>query len=778
MRRSSPNRARRAYLAEAAPGNPAARVSHVKARGVDLARPLPIFAANPGNRAYLALRGAIAPGGLWRTVLIKWCVTLLASLLTVGLAMAEPVKTGHAAVELIAEHAAVVPGDQFLGALKLDLQDGWHVYWKNAGDSGEPPEIEWKLADGVSAGAFTWPAPHAIPIATLMNYGYEHQVVLPFQVNLPAGLKAGDKVELKGQARWLICSDVCVPEQAQINLTLPVEASPRSDEAASKLIFETLSAIPQPASGEMKVQRTPMGFRLGVVDADLAAALKTAISARFYPDGSEIENAAKQKVEHGPAGLAIDLKASDFAVKGDAPLSGVIVVELKAGARRAVEVKATPGPLPQGVTGKALGAAGEAIGPVALLAILSAAFLGGLVLNLMPCVLPVLSIKAAGLVHTAHDPKASRAHGLYYTAGVIICFLAIGAILVALRAAGEQAGLGFQLQYPPLVAVFALLMFAVGLNLLGVFEIGASLMGLGGDIADKGGASGAFFTGLLAAFVGAPCVGPFMAPAVGVALSQPPLVVLTVFFVIGLGLASPFLLLSFTPALARLLPKPGKWMATFRQALAYPMFLTAIWLLWILAAQAGSDGVIIVVIGATGLAFGVWLAEKIGKGLIGRGIAAIVILTAFIAPAVLSAGLTAPADAAAVTADIDAKPWSPQLVSELQSQKKVIFVDFTARWCATCQVNKKLALESAAVKKAFSDHDVAFLVADWTNRDAVIAEALAEHDRAGGPLSLVSPAAGGPPAVLPQVLSPGLVVKAVTDAAGAQTAQVLKGDAS
>ncbi|MEP7210179.1 MAG: protein-disulfide reductase DsbD domain-containing protein [Alphaproteobacteria bacterium] len=706
--------------------------------------------------------------------MIKRLAVLLASLLAAGVAMAEPVKTGHATAEIIAERAAVVPGDQYLGALKLDLEAGWHVYWKNAGDSGEPPQIEWKLPDGVTTGDFSWPAPHAIPIATLMNYGYEKQVVLPFQVNVPSTYKVGDKLELKGHAQWLICSDVCVPEQADLSITLPVEATPRTDDAAGKLIADALAATPKPATGEMKVQRTPSGFTLGVIDADMVAATRTATSIRFYPDGSEIENAAKQKGQHGDAGVSIDLQGSEFGPKTDGPLLGAIVIEAKDGSRKAWEIKATPGALPAGVTGKAIGPGAGALGPIALLGILGAAFLGGLVLNLMPCVLPVLSIKAAGLVHTAHDPKESRAHGLFYTAGVVICFLAIGAILVALRAAGEQAGLGFQLQYPPLVAVFALLMFGVGLNMLGVFEIGTSLMGVGGNVADKGGASGAFFTGLLAAFVGAPCVGPFMAPAVGVALSQPPLVVLAVFLVIGLGLASPFLLLSFTPALAKLLPKPGKWMATFRQVLAFPMFLTAIWMLWILAAQAGSDGVILVVGGATVLAFGIWLADKIGKGLIGRGIATVVILAAFIAPAVLSAGLTAPADAATATAsaEVDSKPWSPQLVTELQGQKKVIFVDFTARWCATCQVNKKLALESAAVKKAFADHDVAFLVADWTNRDGVIAEALAEHERAGVPLYLVYPADGGPPVVLPQVLSPGLVVKAVKDAAGAQTAQL------
>ncbi|MBI1361441.1 MAG: cytochrome C biogenesis protein [Alphaproteobacteria bacterium] len=685
--------------------------------------------------------------------------------------MADPVKTEHATAEIIAERSAVVPGDQFLGALKLDMIDGWHVYWKNAGDSGESPEIAWATADGVKTGAFSWPAPHAIPVATLMNYGYEHQVVLPFEVTVPADYKPGDKLELKGQARWLICSDVCVPEQAQLDTVLSVADTPASNEASSNLIAAALANVPKPATGDQKVKRAPTGFAVGVADPEMALAAKTATSIRFYPDGPEIENAAPQKGYYGADGVSIDMQASDLAAKGDAPLSGAIIIEAKDGGRHAWDVKATPGDLPAGVTGKTIGA-GPALGGLALLGILGAAFLGGLVLNLMPCVLPVLSIKAAGLVHTAHDPKESRAHGVFYTAGVVICFLAIGAILVALRAAGEQAGLGFQLQYPPLVAVFALLMFAVGLNLLGVFEVGTSLMGMGGNLAEKEGASGAFFTGLLAAFVGAPCVGPFMAPAVGVALAQPALVVLLVFAVIGLGLAAPFLVLSFTPALARLLPKPGKWMSTFRQVLAFPMFLTAVWLLWILAAQAGSDGVILVVGGAIILSFGIWLATKIGGKLVGRGVAALIILAGFVTPAVLSAGTTAPAEAGTMTtAEADSQPWSPQLVADLQAQKKVIFVDFTARWCATCQVNKRLVLESSEVKKLFAEHNVAFLVADWTNRDGVIAEALAQYDRAGVPLYLVYPASGGPAEVLPQILSTGLVTKAVKEAAGTQTAQ-------
>ncbi|MDZ4761889.1 MAG: protein-disulfide reductase DsbD family protein [Alphaproteobacteria bacterium] len=708
-------------------------------------------------------------------MLTRLYALLLALLSALGLATApawaQPVKTGHAEAELIAERGAVVGGDQFLGALKLDLEGGgWHVYWKNVGDSGLPPEIEWTLPDGVEIGEFVWPAPHAIPLTTLMNYGYERQLVLPFQVTVPASYSPGDTLDLKGHATWLICLETCIPEEAELSFSVPVEAAPRTDAKASGLIAASLAQTPQPLTGSAAVMRTKDGFRLAALDDELANAMKTAQDARFFPDGQEIVNAADQKIEYGASGVTIDMTASEYAPKGEAPLSGAIVVEDEDGTRKAWLVGAQPGGLPPGTTGTGFGAGGG-LGLAALASLLGAAFLGGLVLNLMPCVLPVLSIKAAGLVHTAHNPAESRAHGLAYMAGVLVCFAVIGAILAGLRLAGEQAGLGFQLQYPPMVAVFALLMFAVGLNLLGVFEIGGSLMGVGGKLADQGGTSGAFFTGVLAAFVGAPCVGPFMAPAVGVALAQPPLVVIGVFLVIGLGLAAPFVALSFTPALARLLPKPGRWMATFRQVLAFPMFLTAIWLLWVLGAQTGADGVILVVGGAVALSFGIWLATKFGQGMGGRVAAGLVILAALLGPAVAAGSLVAPASQAGglVAAEAGSEAWSPQRVAELRAENRVIFVDFTARWCATCQVNKKLAIDSNAVRKAFAEYNVAFLIADWTNRDSVIAAALAEHDRAGVPLYLVYPASGDDPLVLPQMLSPGLLVKAFKDAAGQET---------
>ncbi len=694
-----------------------------------------------------------------------WLAAFVLAALGSGVANAQPVKTGHAEASLISERSTVSPGDTFLGALKLDLEeDGWHVYWKNPGDSGLPPTVVWTLPEGVTASEFKWPAPHAIRLTPqLMNHGYEHQVVFPIEFRIPATAKPGEQITLKGKFDWLICQDVCVPEGAELSLTLPVGTAPVSDEAGGKEIGEALVTAARPLSGKATIERTTNGFKVSAIDSDLAASAKTAKTIHFFPEGPEIVNAAEQKIRVGDAGVSAELVASEYAKPGDQPLPGIFVTEAPDGAMRSWAVVPTSGVTPAGVADQEFGGGKAALGLSELGLTLVFAFLGGLVLNLMPCVLPVLTIKAAGLVHTAHNPKESRAHGLAYLGGVLVCFAVIGAILVGLRAAGDQAGLGFQLQYPWVTALFSLVMFAVGLNLLGVFEIGGSLMGVGGRFADKGGVSGAFFTGLLAAFVGAPCVGPFMAPAVGVALDQPAPVVMAVFLVIGLGLAAPFVLLSFTPAFAKVLPKPGKWMATFRQALAFPMFLTVLWLLWVLAGQAGSDGVIIVAGGAIALAFGIWLANKIGSNVFGRILAGLVILSAFVVPAVATA--TASAPISPTNARVEANAWSNEKVAQLRAEGRVIFVDFTARWCVTCQMNKG-AINDAKVQKVFADLNVAFLEADWTNKDSVIAAALAEHGRAGVPLYLVYPATGGEPVILDQLLSPGMIEKAVRDAAG------------
>lgn len=669
--------------------------------------------------------------------------------------------------EVISERSLAAPGDQFQAALKLDIEKGWHVYWRNPGDSGLPPEVEWAAPDGVEIGDFTWPTPHAIPFAELMNYGYEDQLILPFMVRGPSTLAAGDELVITGEASWLVCLDTCIPESQSVTFRLPIGSTPEENDVSAGLIANSLLSAPVELSVAPVVVRTENGFTLGVADPSVASAAAAARQVRFFPDGHDILHAEPQPVRWGEAGVQISLLASDLAPREPGPLSGVLLVEDAEGGRKSWQVQAVPGELPFGIADRALATNGASITLLGFVTLLAAAFAGGLVLNLMPCVLPVLSIKAAGLVHTAHDPRASRLHGLAYLAGVLVCFVAIGAILAGLRFAGEQAGLGFQLQYPPVVGLFALLMFAVGLNMLGVFEIGGSLMGVGQGLADKQGVNGAFFTGVLAAFVGAPCVGPFMAPAVGVALSQPAPVVMLVFLVIGAGLAFPFVLLSFTPALARLMPKPGKWMVTFKQVLAFPMFLTALWLLWVLAGQAGSDGVLLTVLAALLLAFGIWVAKNAGSGWFGRIAAAAVILIGAAIPVVGMAGGGA-TQVASTSGSVDllnSEPWSLERVAELQAEGRPVFVDFTARWCVTCQVNKQVAIGSGEVVASMRDNNAVLLIADWTNRDEVIAAELARHGRAGVPLYLVYPASGGEPEVLPQVLSPALVVKALDRAA-------------
>lgn len=679
-------------------------------------------------------------------------------------------KSEHATGTLLSERSSVTPGDTFIAALKLELAPHWHVYWINPGDSGLAPGATWNNSPALAPGEFRFPPPHAIPLDPLISYGYEDEVVLPFEVKVAADAKVGDTLTFGAVFDYLICADICVPEEVTLSISLPVAAAPAPDADASAIIAATLAQLPRDITGRAAIERDGDVFRLGVADPAIAAAMADAADVRFFPYGPEILHPPVQPAKVGPEGVQLEMRASAFATPTSV-ITGVLVIEGKDGVHRGWEVAPVSGPMPDGIAdGEFVRTKADPVpsaAPVAapldfagIATLLGLAFLGGLVLNLMPCVLPVLTIKAAGLVHTAHDPAESRRHGLAYLAGVVVCFAAVGLILIALKAAGDTAvGFGFQLQYSWVTALFALVMFAVGLNLLGVFEIGGSLAGIGGNMADKGGVSGAFFTGLLAGFVGAPCVGPFMAPAVGVALTQPAPMIVLVFVVIGLGLAAPLVLLSFTPAFAKIIPKPGRWMETFRQVLAFPMFLTALWLLWVLSVQAGAEGVLAVLAGAIVLGFGIWLARRFGQGLVGRVVAAAIVIGGFAAAPVL---MNLPKEQLLV----EGTPWSPQQVSTLRTEGRVILVDFTATWCITCQVNKNTTLKSGPVQKAMADANVAFLVADWTNKDKVIGEELTKHGAAGIPFYLIYPASGGEPMKFDGLLTPGQIEQAIREAAG------------
>lgn len=688
--------------------------------------------------------------------LLAWLtVILLIGWLQARPAGAKPVQTPHVQAHLISEVAAARAGQPFWVALRLNMRDGWHTYWRNPGDSGLATTIDWTLPEGFTASEIHWPYPERIPVGPLMNFGYHGEVWLLTQIQPPATLVEAEPLALQAHARWLVCEEDCIPEEAVLSLTLPVGAeSALVDPRWTEGFAATRRALPQPnpwpASFQATVDVLTLELKAGPSAGNIAG-------LAFFPaEDGIIDHAAPQTIQHDGSTIQLTV-ARGFAPTLSEPLAGVFVLQ---------EWLGDGEPVVHAFTLAASHA--EPATPLAypiLAQSLLLALLGGVLLNLMPCVFPVLSLKALGLARHAHEsPGAVRAHGLAYTAGILVCFALVAGVLIALRAAGEQIGWGFQLQSPMFVALLAYFMFALALSLSGVFEIGGRLMGLGGRWADRPGYSGSFATGALAVVVATPCTAPFMGAALGFALTQPWLVSLAVFQALGLGLALPYLLLSFSPALLRFLPRPGPWLERGKQLLAFPLYATAAWLVWVLSHQAGPDGVAAALAGMILIAFAIWLAQAVraaGRGwrLTGRAGAALAL--------VLALGLTRlpatdlePASAAAQPASaIPWEPFSPARLAELQAAGRPVFVNFTAAWCITCLVNERVALSSARVALELADREVATLKADWTHRDPVITAALADFGRGGVPLYLLYAPQAKEPAILPQILTEALVLQ-------------------
>lgn len=694
-------------------------------------------------------------------------------------ARAAPVDAGHLVAELVADRAGVAPGGTIHAALRQKIEDGWHTYWRNPGDSGQATTLTWTLPAGWRAGDMVWTAPQRLPIGPLMDYGYTGEVLSPVTITAPASARPGQTVTLKAQAAFLVCKDVCVPEDASLTLTLPVVAgSPAPDPAWGQRIAAVLADAPRPAGLSAAMTATPTAVRLSVAGARLKD--RGISSAYFYPyGGAFIDHPKPQAVELGPDGLTVTL-APGYAFKSGAPptvMAGVLSVG-GAGGDHAYEIEAHAGPPLAGAAGR-----GPPHPPLTLAAAaqrlalaLAFAFTGGLILNLMPCVFPVLSMKAAALAGRAHAPGGARVEGLAFLGGVVAAFLLLAGAVIAARAAGQSVGWAFQLQSPGVVAGLMLVMLLAALNLSGVFEVGAGLQSLtgGAGLADRGGAMGAAFTGVLAVAVAAPCTAPFMAEAIGFALTQGPATAIAVFLALALGLAAPFTALAFAPALLRRLPRPGAWMDGLRKALAFPMYAAAAWLLWVASQQIGRLGLAGLLAAGVLAAFGAWLfgaaqrrrllGQASGAALAAAALAAALALAAA-SWAVVDGGPPPTAGETASAAELPSQPFSPERLAALRAQGRPVFVNFTAAWCVTCQVNDRLALSGRAVVETFRKAGVVYLKGDWTNRDPLITQALAEHGRAGVPLYLMYGADGGEPAVLPQLLTPGIVEKAVRKAA-------------
>lgn len=690
-------------------------------------------------------------------------------------------------VELIAEKASIAPGDTVTVALRQTIRPRWHTYWSNPGDSGEPTQIHWKLPEGVSAGPIQWPVPHAIPVGPLMNFGYSDEVVLLTDIIVPQTISAA-ALDIAADVKWLVCEEICVPEEASVRLSLSLlggTVTPRPSPNAS-IIAAARKTLPEPAPWAAKFHARADGVALKV--ENLSGRVPSDAKVHFFPlDWGKIENAAPQRAAFEDGNLLMRLAPGELAASaGAVPLAGVLAVETRGAGgsvdRQGYSISAAASELPialPAITAQLVPAAPPE--SLSLPLALGFAFLGGLILNLMPCVFPVLSLKAFSLARDAGDARRRRAKGLAYLGGVLASFAAIGIAIVALRTGGSVIGWGMQFQSPTFVLAMMALFLALALNLSGVFIIGSSVAGLGDGLTRRAGLAGYFFTGVLATVVATPCTAPFMGAAIGYAFTQPAPTVFAVLLALGLGFALPIVLLSLSPALGRWMPKPGMWMETFKQLMAFPLYATAGWLLWVLSVQQGSDGVVAGLITLLGVAFAAWLLGRTQDMTSLRGGVAAVIAFAAVGLGAASLPATAP-QGASFTARGDAtggpvaERFTSARLAELVGQNKPVFVNLTAAWCITCKVNERVALRSESVAAAFATRGIVYLVGDWTNRDPEITALLQAHGRAGVPLYLLySGVPNAAPDILPQLLTEGMVLSRIAGLAPSPNKQA-KGD--
>jgi thiol:disulfide interchange protein/DsbC/DsbD-like thiol-disulfide interchange protein len=655
---------------------------------------------------------------------------------------------------------AVAAGQDLTLGLNMDIAPGWHVYWKNAGDSGFPPSLTWQEPAGLAPSELRFPTPMKLNTADLISYAYEDHVLLPFTVKMPATLPEGSSVALKAKAEWLMCAEICVPGEAELSLILPVADAMNPGPKAH--LFEKAEAKMPRSSSDWVVTASLVDQHLKLrISPPAATSARPEREGLFLPlEDGVIDDMAPQLTSVDGPDYLMTIGRDTFhkkepgmltgVLKGFAPFDMVVNVPLAVKGIANPDVAAAQ---PQGMP-----VAAPALG---LLGALGFALLGGLILNLMPCVLPVLSLKTLSVVRHAHKGDKVWKEGVAYTAGILVSFWVLAGTLLALKAGGEQLGWGFQLQNPVFVLGLALLMVAVALNLFGVFDVGAGLGRLGGLVAGKKGLAADFLAGVLATVVATPCTAPFMGAALGFALAQPAAETLLVFTALGLGLALPYLVLTLVPGLLRFVPKPGPWMDTFRQFLGFPMLGTAVWLAWVLGNQQGADGVFAFMVAALGMAFGLWLY---GQSSTARGLARTV---RRVAAAVAVAGSAwagmalMPGTTAGPVTHGDWVPFTAEALGTLQAERKPGFVVFTAAWCITCKANERLVLRHPDVAAAFAAKGVTVLVADWTNRDPVITETLARYGRSGVPFYLAVPAQGDPIA-LPELITVGLVKEVVS----------------
>ena len=688
---------------------------------------------------------------------------LFAALLVSAVRAADsPVKAS-----LVAADISIQPGHAFTVALRLQHEPHWHTYWINPG-TGYPTSLDWTLPDGFKAGPIQWPVPHVLhdPHGAIVGNGYEGETFLSVEITPPATLKPGDTITLHAKAGWLMCQDVCMPGKADVELMLPVSAdAPQPSEWAAKIAAQPM---PQPsAAWNVSAVRDGKNIWLRLISAD--STTRELNAPHFFADDGFIQYDQPQTVSSVDNGYELVLPISESADATTTQLVGVLTTETPvAGLRIDIPITTVAtGANPKSQTpdtkepgNSQLPSTNDKLPTTnSLPATLALAFIGGLILNLMPCVFPVLGIKILGFVNQAgHERGKVVAHGLVFTAGVLLSFWTLAGVLAVLRAGGDQLGWGFQLQSPAFVFGLTAVMLIFALNMSGVFEFGLAATGVGGKLQMKSGYAGSFFTGVLATVVATPCSAPFLAPALGAALALSTVQAFTVFTAIALGLSTPYLLLSIFPGAVKVLPRPGAWMETFKQFMAFPLYATVGYLVWVLAGQVSESALLTILFALVVIAMGVWFYGHWNAPGASAGRARFGLIAGF---ALLGCGAWLGWPHPPASTDITWEPWSAGRVAQLRADNRIIYVDFTARWCATCQANKKFVFHDATVLKTFRDKSIATLRGDWTNADPLITAELAKYHRSAVPFNLVYLPGEPEPETLPELLTPGIVLQAV-----------------
>ncbi len=659
-----------------------------------------------------------------RLFLICWCVIFSTEV------RANIVHSPHLDAELISENQSIQPGKKFWLAVRLQLEKEWHVYWENPGDSGLPTKILWELPSEFTAGKILWPIPERIEAPPLVNYGFDGDVLLLTEISAPANLGEKKNIAIEANVSWLVCRQECIPGKAKLVLDLPISNTDPLPNSWKIAFDSARSHTPKliPVTSEIRGDKIYLSLPQKFSDARV----------EFFPlDEPSVAGLSEQVLTVGEAGSTLQLTKAQGMDQKLSTLRGLLVAKQK----NTSEVYSVASSISEGHA-----APNESIWIELLFA-----FLGGLILNFMPCVFPVLSMKILAVTNARSTSIASmRRHGLFYAFGVLFSFWILALLLVIAKNTGQGLGWGFQLQSPGFVASLALLFFMIGLNFLGSFEFGSGLMGVGSGLANKEGVWGDFFTGILAVVVASPCSAPFMGTAIGFALTAPIIENFLIFTFLGLGLAIPYLLLSFSPKALTLLPKPGLWMVRLKEFFAFPMFLTVIWLLWVFAQQSGTASSFLLLLALFLLSLLVLVLRTFSKSLL-RNLMALLCLIGVL----LSVFYFAPKfqTSASQEASSEWKPYSTAAVESELTAGEPVFIDFTAAWCLTCQVNERLVLGRPEIRDLLHSAKVKLFRADWTNKDPAITAALEKVGRAGVPVYLAYPRGKKDPQILPQLLT-------------------------